>query len=315
MHEDKQTPKRTKNHVTIDFDALSELEKATLRERGLIQDGVNIHHISRRPIFMDLRFSTTPHFTHQYLALEPELTGKVLKVFHYVCSILEFDNWVDFSTVWVAEKMGLKREQVSEALRILEKKGLLIRGEKIGRHYKWRLNPEAAWMGRATTRWESVEDIPYSDFIEKRLEYGDEHGFQLGYLRGLRPIEGRIAKPPKNLEKERAYNRELRSRLYGEEYANGVEWKELSEAEQARLHIQSAKVEVEMKESGEWKKLYEKYFPPEDKPKAKVIDIADTVKRKKKADALAKKLVASNVDLDTIDFSALEELIKKSTKS
>ena len=28
IHEDKQTPKRTKNHVTIDFDGLSELEKA-----------------------------------------------------------------------------------------------------------------------------------------------------------------------------------------------------------------------------------------------------------------------------------------------
>ena len=37
----------------------------------------------------------------------------------------------------VAEKMGLKRQQVSKALSTLEKKGLLIRGEKIGNHYKW----------------------------------------------------------------------------------------------------------------------------------------------------------------------------------
>ena len=309
MPKSKASSKRVKNHVTIDFEGLSESEKATLRDRGLIQEGVNINHISRRPIFMEPKFSTTPHFTHQYLALEPELTGKVLKVFHYVCSILEFDNWVDFSTVWVAEKMGLKRQQVSDALKILEKKGLLIRGEKIGRHYKWRLNPEAAWMGRATTRWDTVYDneIPYSDFIEKRLQYGEEHDYPLGYLRGLRPLEGALSKPPKDLEKQKAYNRELRSRLYGEEYANGIEWKELTEAETARIHIRSAKIELEMKESGEWKELYEKYFPPEEKTKAEVIDIAEQVNRKKKAQKLAEELMSSDIDLDK-----LQELIRKS---
>ena len=105
MPKSKASSNKVKNHVTIDFEGLSESEKATLRDRGLIQEGVNVNHISRRPIFMEPKFSTTPHFTHQYLALEPELTGKVLKVFHYVCSILEFDNWEDFSTVWIAEKI------------------------------------------------------------------------------------------------------------------------------------------------------------------------------------------------------------------
>lgn len=308
MQNGKQRGKRVKNHVTIDFEGLSESEKATLRERGLIQEGVNVNHISRKPIFMEPRFSTTPHFTHQYLALEPELTGKVLKVFHYVCSILEFDNWVDFSTVWVAEKMGLKREQVSEALRILEKKGLLIRGEKIGRHYRWRLNPEAAWMGRATTRWDAVyeDEIPYSDFIEKRIQYGEKHDYPLGYLRGLRPIEGGLSKAPKDLEKERAYYRELHSRLYGEEYADGVDWKDLSEVESARLHIRSAKVELEMKESGEWKELYEKYFPPKEKPKGQVIDLGDQAKRKKEAQELVDELLSSGIDL-----KKAKELLKK----
>ncbi len=309
MPKGKHPSKTVKNHVTIDFEGLSDEEKTILRERGLIQEGVNINHISRRPIFMEPQFSTTPHFTHQYLALEPELTGKVLKVFHYVCSILEFDNWVDFSTVWVAEKMGLKREQVSRALKTLEEKGLLIRGEKIGNHYKWRLNPEAAWMGRATTRWDTVynDEIPYSDFIEKRIQYGEEHDYPLGYLRCLRPVEGGLPKNPKDLERQKAYNRELRSRLYGEEYADGIEWKELSEAETARIHIRAAKVELEMKESGEWKELYEKYFPPEEKPQAEVIDIAEQVKRRKEAQKLVDELVSSDIDL-----VKLKELIKKS---
>ncbi len=324
MPEGKQSSKRIRNHGTIDFDGLSESEITNLRERGLIQDSVPVQHISRRPIYMD-EFKTAPKFTDLYLALEPDIGLVAHRVFHYLCYILQYDNWIDLSTVWVAEKMSLKRQQVSKALSTLEKKGLLIRGEKIGNHYKWRLNPEAAWVGRATTRWETVEHIPYSDFIEKRLQYGDEHGFKLGYLRGLRPLEGglsKLAMTPETLaanqETERAkyqdysarqsaYYRELHSRLYGEEYADGVKWKELTEAETARIQVRAAKVEVEMKESGEWKELYEKYFPPEEKPQAEVINIAEKVKRRKEAQKLVDELVSSDIDL-----VKLQELIKKS---
>ena len=193
----------------------------------------------------------------------------------------------------------------------MEKKGLLIRGEKIGRHYKWRLNPEATWKGTAKARWNSVEkdDIPYSDFIEKRLQYGDEHGFPLGYLRGLRPIEGgkksqKVTK--EQLDRENEYNRILRIKLYGEEYADDVPWHKLSEAEVARLHIRRAKVQFEMEQSGEWDKLNEKYFPQEQAPKAEVISIAEKAKRKKKAQELLEKLISSDIDLDQLD-----ELLKK----
>ena len=308
MPKGKESSKRIRNHHTIDLEVLSEELKAIIRESGAIQEGVNIHHPSRRPIFMD-EFNTTPSFTNLYLALEPGLKGNTYRVFHYLCYILQYDNWIDISTVWLAEKLGLDRSEVSKALSTLEKKGLLIRGEKIGRHYKWRLNPEASWKGRATTRWDAVyeSEIPYSDFIEKRIQYGEEHNYPLGYLRGLRPVEGGLSKNPKDLERQKAYNRELRSRLYGEEYADGIEWKELSEAETARIHIKSAKVELEMKESGEWKELYEKYFPPEEKPQAEVIDIAEKVKRRKEAQKLVDELVSSDIDL-----VKLQELIKKS---
>ncbi len=307
MPEGKQSSKGIRNHINIDLDVLSEEVKGIIRESGAIQEGVNVHHLSRRPIFMD-EFTTTPKFTDLYLALEPGIGLVAHRVFHYLCFILEFDNWIDISNVWIAEKMGLKREQVSRALKTLEQKGLLIRGEKVGRHYKWRLNPEATWKGRATTRWDTVynDEIPYSDFIEKRIQYGEEHDYPLGYLRYLRPLEGGLPKNPKDLEKQKAYNRELRSRLYGEEYADGIEWKELSEAETARIHIKSAKVELEMKESGEWKELYEKYFPPEEKPTAEVIDIAEQVNRRKKAQKLAEQLMSSDIDLDK-----LQEVIKK----
>ena len=310
MTEREKTNKRATNQVTIDFDELDETEKAWLRERGVIRDGVKLYSPPKKPRYMD-DFQTTPDFTHQYLALDSEIDGVAHRVFHYLCYVLQFDNWVDISTVWVAEKLSLKRQQVSRAISILEKKGLLIRGEKIGRHYKWRLNPEATWKGTAKARWDSVDEgnIPYSDFIEKRLQYGDEHGFPLGYLRGLRPIEGgkkssKISK--EQLEREDEYNRILRIKFYGEEYADDVPWNKLSEAEVARLHIRRAKVQFEMEQSGEWEELNKKYFPREEAPKAEVISMTEKAKRKKKALELVEKLMSSDIDLDQLD-----EILKK----
>lgn len=304
----KKSERRANNEATIVLDDLPLQIREYLIENNLIQEGVLVRNYPKQPRYME-SFQTTSDFTHQYLALEPGIDGNAYRVFHYLCYVLEYGNWVDISTVWVAEKLNLKRQQVSRAICTLEKKGLLIRGEKVGRHYKWRLNPEAAWKGTAKARWDTVNqgEIPYSDFVQKKLDYGEEHGIPLGYLRMLTPIDGGLPKTPFNLEQHRAYNRELLSRLYGEEYADGIDWEHLTEAEQARLRIRAAKVEFEMKESGEWKKLYSKYFPPEENPKAQVVDIAELAQRKKKANALVKKLISSDIDLDE-----LEELLKKS---
>ena len=303
-----QKVRRANNEATIVLDDLPLAIKDYLIENNLIQDGVLVRNYPKQPRYME-PFQTTSDFTHQYLALESGISATAYRVFHYLCYVLEYGNWVDISTVWVAEKLNLERSQVSKALATLEKKGLLIRGEKIGRHYKWRLNPEATWKGTAKARWDTVNqgEIPNSDFVQKKLQYGNEHGIQLGYLKMFTTIDGGQAKAPRDLAKETAYNHELRSRLYGEKYADGVEWDELSEAEVARLHIRAGKVEFEMKESGEWKELYEKYFPPEENLQSQVVDLAELANRKKKANALVKKLLSSDVDLDEV-----EEFIKKS---
>ncbi len=303
--------KRISDQVTIDFGDLDETEREWLRDRGVIREGLKLYSPPKRPRYVD-DFQTTPNFTHQYMALEPGIGLVAHRVFHYLCYVLQYDNWVDISTVWVAEKLSLKRPQVSKAISTLEKKGLLIRGEKIGRHYKWRLNPEATWKGTAKARWDSLDKgIPYSDFIEKRLQYGDEHGFPLGYLRGLRPIDGgnKTNVTKEQLERESEYNRILRIKFYGEEYADDVPWDKLSEAEIARLQIRRAKVQIEMEESGEWDELNQKYFPQEKTEKAEVINIAEKAEQKKKAIELAEKLISSDIDLDQ-----LNELLKKSAK-
>jgi hypothetical protein len=55
----------------------------------------------------------------------------------------------------------MKRQQVSRAIILLEKKGILLRSPKIGRSYGYRLNPYYGWKGRSkklqNTRLELVK--------------------------------------------------------------------------------------------------------------------------------------------------------------
>lgn len=307
--------------------------KDILNKDGIRLDGTAFRYPRpKRQAYVDYS-ETTPLYTHHYLALEPGLTGEALRVFHYACSILEFSNWCYLYPKVIAEKMRLKRQQVTRALSILENKGLLIRGEKEGRHYRWRLNPEVAWMGNNNHRWDLVEKdgIPYSDFTEKRLAWAEENGYNLSYLRYLKKVddgvpdialseESKAAKKQKirddwrdNQERQRKYHRELWTRLYGKEYADGVDWKKLPEEEAARLHIREAKVRAEMEESGEWDALKRKYFPLEEKQKAQVIDFTQKTEQKRKAQKIAEKL-SGKVDLDAlenIDPDILNDFLKK----
>ena len=294
----------------------------------VIQDGVAIRYQRpKRQAYVDLS-ETTPLYTHHYLALEPGLTGEAFRVFHYACSIMEFSNWCYLYPRVIAEKMQLKQQNVSRALKLLEEKGLLIRGEKRGRHYLWRLNPEVAWMGNNQHRWDLVEQdgVPYSDFVEKRLAWADENGYNLNYLRYLKGVtsdeipnialsdEAKAAKKEKyrqdwrdNQERQRNYNCELRTRLYGKKYANGIDWKNLPDHEAASLRIHAAQIESEMKESGEWDSLIKKYFPEPPKKPAQIINFEEKTKRKREAQQLAEELLSSDVDLDE-----LREFLRKS---
>ena len=295
---------------------------------NITQDGVAIRYQRpKRQAYVDLS-ETTPLYTHHYLALEPGLTGEAFRVFHYACSILEFSNWCYLYPTVISEKMKLRRQHVTRALSILEDKGLLIRGEKRGRHYLWRLNPEVAWMGNNQHRWDLVErdGIPYSDFVEKRLAWAEENGYNLNYLHYLKKVESdeipnialtdeqKAAKKKKSQEewkdyhdRQVKYDRELRIRLYGKKYADGIDWKNLSDHEAARLHVHRAQVESEMKESGEWDSLFKKYFPEPPKKSAQVIDFEKETKRKREAQKLAEELLSSDIDLEE-----LKDLLKKS---
>lgn len=81
------------------------------------------------------------------LITDSEVHGECLKVFLYLCTELDFENWIMVPQSDVAYGLGMKRPSVSRQIALLEKKQVILRGPRVGRSWTWRLNPEYGWKG------------------------------------------------------------------------------------------------------------------------------------------------------------------------
>ena len=82
------------------------------------------------------------------LAKDKEIKGETHRVLWFIGGILDFENWVQLSISEIAEELELKQPNVSRAIKLLEKKEIIIRGPKVGRCYAFMLNPEFGWKGK-----------------------------------------------------------------------------------------------------------------------------------------------------------------------
>jgi hypothetical protein len=61
---------------------------------------------------------------------------------------LDFENWIHIPQRELAETLRMQYQNVSRAIRLLERKGILLRGHKLGKSYGYRLNPYYGWKGK-----------------------------------------------------------------------------------------------------------------------------------------------------------------------
>lgn len=81
------------------------------------------------------------------LLRDTELTGECWRILWGLTFWLEWDNWVTVSQRRFAADMGIKPQNLSPILKILEAKGILERGTKNGTSYTFRFNPQILWKG------------------------------------------------------------------------------------------------------------------------------------------------------------------------
>lgn len=84
----------------------------------------------------------------EIIAKDKDLTGEAHRVLWYLLSRLDFENWIQVTQREIADELGLKKQNASRSILLLESKRIILRGPKIGRSYAFRLNPYFGWKGK-----------------------------------------------------------------------------------------------------------------------------------------------------------------------
>ena len=84
------------------------------------------------------------------LAKDKEIYGRTRAVLDYLFSKLGFENYICIQQKEICEALDLKKPNVSSAIKLLIKKGVILPGPKLGRSSSYRLNPTYGWKGKVT---------------------------------------------------------------------------------------------------------------------------------------------------------------------
>lgn len=85
------------------------------------------------------------------IAKDPELTLEPKNVLFYLYSKLDFENFIQQTQKEIAEALGMKKENVSRAMKLLTAKQIVLEGPKVGKSKCYRLNPNYGWKGKVKT--------------------------------------------------------------------------------------------------------------------------------------------------------------------
>ena len=89
------------------------------------------------------------------IAKDPELTLEPKNVLFYLYSKLDFENFIQQTQKEIAEALGMKKENVSRAMKLLTSKQIVLEGPRVGKSKCYRLNPNYGWKGKVKTLQEA----------------------------------------------------------------------------------------------------------------------------------------------------------------
>ncbi len=118
---------------------------------GEILDGVPVWVGPKIKSPYGARFYMSNQDALEAIAKDPEMTGQAFRVFLYLCSRLDFENYIQVPQVEIATELSIGTAKVSRAIALLESKQILMRGPKVGRASVFRLNPHFGWKGKVST--------------------------------------------------------------------------------------------------------------------------------------------------------------------
>jgi len=82
------------------------------------------------------------------LSTDREIWGQPLTVFTFLLSQLSFENYIMIQQTEISTRLGLNKTRVSEAIKKLTDKKVLLKGPKMGRTWSYKLNSKYGWKGK-----------------------------------------------------------------------------------------------------------------------------------------------------------------------
>ncbi len=101
------------------------------------------------------------HFTMNQAALKiiaTELNHEQTKVLMMLLADLDYENYIQVAQIDIAESLGMKKPNVSKAVKNLIEFGIILEGPKIGRSKTYRLNPQFGWKGTVSNHKKALKN-------------------------------------------------------------------------------------------------------------------------------------------------------------
>jgi predicted transcriptional regulator len=87
------------------------------------------------------------------------LTGEQTNVLFLIFGKLDFENWLRLSQTDIAKELGMHKQHVNRAMKVLVEKGIIHKGPKVGSMLTYRLDPNFGVKGRAKNEKTIRKDI------------------------------------------------------------------------------------------------------------------------------------------------------------
>ena len=88
-------------------------------------------------------------FREAFMEIAQKRLGSEAKVvFLYILGCLDYENRITVPQVQIARQLGMKKQNVSRAIKVLVGEGILIEGPMVNRCRTYRLNDKYGWKGK-----------------------------------------------------------------------------------------------------------------------------------------------------------------------
>lgn len=84
----------------------------------------------------------------EVIAKDRDLRGEPRAVLDYLMSKLSFDNYIAVEQSIISTELVIHKSNVSRSIKMLNDKGIIEKGPRLGKSWSYKLNPFYGWKGR-----------------------------------------------------------------------------------------------------------------------------------------------------------------------